>query len=110
MKTRIYRLSNFELMRMVAMFMIVASHYAVHGITAFNAGYLQESVPLINKFLVIGLGEGGSIGVALFFMLSGFFLCKKDNPHCIRIITQTFFYAIVLTSAFIVLKLWGGYD
>lgn len=103
------RKSNFELLRIVAMFMIVVSHYVVHGIMSFNTEYLNENVPVINKLLVIAIGQWGSISVTLFFMLTGFFLCRSENAKCFRVLFQTMFYACFLFLVFIVRKfVWGG--
>jgi len=98
------RKSNFELLRIVAMFMIVASHYVVHGIISFNPDYISEQVSMTNKLLVIAIGQGGNIAVTLFFMLTGFFLCRSENAKCLRVLLQTMFYACCLFLLAIICK------
>ena len=69
------RKSNIELLRIIAMLMIVSSHYCVHGSqykTALQSlnfdGIFLHSVIL------------GNLGVDIFFMISGYFLSKSERP------------------------------
>lgn len=79
---KLNRSSNFELLRIVAMFMIVAAHYAGHGVRhvslppAQSAAWLAGS--LANRIFTSCLIPGGKIGVGLFFMLTGFFMIDKE--------------------------------
>jgi hypothetical protein len=100
----IRRKSNFELLRIIAMLMIVASHLGVHGVkhvlfpnlanVAYNGGTFA------NKIFVSFCSTGGSIGVALFFMISGFFSCRKEKLSIKKISLQTAFYSIFLAVIF----------
>ena len=95
------RLSKFELLRMLAMFMILLSHYCVHGVRAvtnYNIDLLHESF----YYLCSSFGE---IAVGIFFMLSGYLLYAK-SPNFRRarnLLGQIYFYSILF------LLVWGGY-
>lgn len=94
------RQSNFELLRIVAMLMIVAHHLAVHGVQhchdaelaykAYNAGNA------VNRIFASVLIPGGGAGVALFFMITGFFLCRKEAASIKNVALQAGFYSILL--------------
>lgn len=71
------RSSNFELLRIVAMFMIVLHHCTVHGVFSYwhnNTTFIHH----INNFLCSFLASGGKIGVTIFVLISGYFLCMQD--------------------------------
>ncbi len=75
-----HRQSNYELIRIIAMLMIVASHYVGHGIFKVSSAssydvYLHGD--LINRAYSVIYSPGGKTGVALFFMISGYFLSNK---------------------------------
>lgn len=106
------RLSNFELIRIVAMLMIVGAHYLGHGVLrvrtsdAYNT-FMQGD--LINQMISVLYSPGGKTGVALFFMITGYFLCnKKELISQKKLVSQSFFYALLLafaTSIIVVLRL-----
>lgn len=84
------RLSNFELLRIIAIVMITFHHIALNteilnidGINSF-----------IGNFLVIG----GKIGVNIFVLISGYFLCEKEIKisKVLKLCAKIFFYSIVL--------------
>lgn len=74
------RRSNFELIRIVAMLMIVAAHYVGHGIFKVSSAdaytvYLEGEK--VNQLISTIYSPGGKTGVALYFMISGYFLSNK---------------------------------
>lgn len=85
------RKSNFELLRIVAMFMVILSHFFVHTDFPNNGGFTLNNI-LIN---LLGIGK---IGVAIFVLLSGYFLIdfKFDGKKVIRFSSQVWFYGIVI--------------
>ena len=85
------RESNFELLRILAMLMIVASHYAVHGVGFDN----WMAGTFVNRCLIVIFYPCGEIGVALFFMLSGYFLILKDRVSVKKVFLTTVFYALI---------------
>ena len=100
--------SNFELLRIIAMFMIVASHYAVHGVrhcltTELSTQWINGIQ--INKILTSFLAHGG-IGNGIFFMLTGYFMFGKPYKvqRLIKLVSQVYFYAIALLVAWAVIR------
>lgn len=72
MSKKNYRQSNFELLRIISMLLIISSHYAIHGkIDMVNMLFST------NKELLLFLSYGGKLGVNLFLLISGFFLIDK---------------------------------
>lgn len=67
------RNSSVELLRIIAMLFIVASHCSIHG----HFPDLQ-SLPFYNKILLAWFTLG-NLGVDIFVIISGYFLCKKEN-------------------------------
>ncbi len=106
---RIERQSNFELLRIFAMLMIVAHHYAVHGMKFPHSGMGEgaDSHRLFTFFLV----PGGRICVALFFMLTGYFMIKTSiKPQkLVKLILQIFYYSFFALILFFVTYLLGLY-
>ena len=112
------RKSNFELMRIVAMLMIVAHHLAVHGVQQLsfpdNAYRAWAAGTMVNRLFTLLFIPGGAIGVALFFMLTGYFLAGKQRASVSKVCLQTVFYGFVVSAVFVILvviqKLFGiGY-
>lgn len=94
------RLSNFEFLRILAMVAIIGEHlyaYAIRNI--WNNG------PITNKIFSCLLLPGGQVGVAIFFMITGYFYINKDKIHIKKIITETFSYAVLETFFYIILLL-----
>lgn len=97
------RESSIELLRVIAMFMIVAYHAATNSILYDNT--ILELGSLQNQLTIAALFPFGRIGVMLFFMITGFFLYDKTKRNCTSVIIKTCFYAIITTFVFLVLKL-----
>ena len=94
-KVRKNRQSNIELLRIVSMLMIVASHYSIHGEFEFNTGIT------IPKLWVQWLQLGGGIGVNIFMLISGYFLInveKIDFSKILRYLGQVFFYSFSIST------------
>lgn len=91
------RSSNFELLRIISMLMIVASHYVYFGVMRIGESdaslWLSGSLAhkLFSCFLLLG-----ELGVALFFMISGYFLIEKNKFSVFKIAFKTVFYSIFL--------------
>ena len=97
------RQSNFELIRIIAMLMIVASHYLGHGILKVNSSEEYEVFlkgDFINRLISVLYSPGGKTGVALFFMITGYFIGnKKTVISQKKVVIQCLFYAILTTAA-----------
>lgn len=102
------RESNFELMRIVAMVMIVAHHLVVHGVQHCLDLELQYAAwhdgTFFNRIFSVLFGDsGGQIGVGLFFMVTGCFLCRKKSASVLKVSLQTIFYSFLCACLLLVL-------
>ena len=90
------RQSNFELLRILSMLMIVAHHFGVHS------GWQGGGYPNFNIYLIRFLSIGGKIGVNLFILISGYFLItsKFSIKKLIKLILQTVFYSLLFYIIF----------
>lgn len=97
------RLSNFELLRIVAMFMIVAHHFSVHGQFAFSTDRIT-----IPRLWIQFIQLGGKVGVNIFILISGYFLVHCSDIKINKILKlwiQMVFYSITIYIAFILFGL-----
>ncbi len=101
MKTTKIRNTNIEILRIVAMLLIIGSHLAIYGIIEnpnTEVYVIWEQGTLLNKICTCLLVPGGDIGVGVFFLISGFFLSKKREIVALdKIIFEVFFYGITCT-------------
>lgn len=79
---KIMRQSNMELLRIVAMSMIVIGHFLLHGITK------KQMSPIIYDFITTYCG----IGVNLFFLISGYFRIKASLKGIFKLIYTIFVF------------------
>ena len=79
------RNSNFEILRIFAMFLIIAHHFAVH------TSWIEGTSAVVKLFQV-----GGKLGVNIFVLISGYFLVnsKFKLKKVIMLILQVMFYSI----------------
>ena len=89
-KTYQNRLSNFELLRIFAMFLILVSHYAQHGLLPT---IVTKTFAI--QFFTMYLHTLGAIGVTLFVLLTGYFMIDKkiEIKHFFNIAIETIFYS-----------------
>lgn len=93
------RKSNFELLRILAMLMIVAHHFAVHTNFQFPSGFTT-----INRVWIQLIAMGGKIGVNIFVMISGYFLVNSTKMKwnkVFKIWSQLVFYAVAIYLIFV---------
>lgn len=97
------RNSSLELLRIITMLMIVLHHVCLHS------GFVVRNLPLSFNRLFLQWGVLGNLGVDIFVMISGYFLCTKDNPakSLGKLFVQVWFYSIGL---FIVSRFGFGYS
>ena len=88
------RSSNFELLRIISMILIIAHHYAVHSGFSFDAASMS-----LHRFFVQFLSSGGKIGVNLFVLISGYFLLDSTFriKKAIRLFAEVLFYSAGIT-------------
>ena len=104
-KTIKTRESSVELLRIFAMFMIVAHHLSVHGVqqVSFDSRYLSyTNGSFFNQLFTCFLIPGGKVGVALFFMITGFFMCRKENSSVKKVVIQSAFCSVVTGVLFLI--------
>lgn len=82
------RKSNFELLRILAMIMIVAHHCCLYS------NFQRET--LINNAVLDFLIIGGKIGVAVFVLISGYFGISSEFrlKKLIKLLVQVLFYSL----------------
>lgn len=68
------RKSGVEILRIVAMFIIVANHFSTHGALRSVA---NAHVSFLNTLVAQILACGGKLGVDIFVLISAYFLCTK---------------------------------
>lgn len=89
------RSSNFELLRIVCMILIIAYHYCVHG----NHNTIFKSEICVNQVISVILGSWGLLGVNCFVFISAYFLLGSHHfsvKKIIRILLQTTFYSTII--------------
>ena len=113
------RHSNFELLRIVSMIMIIAHHFAVHGTlkiytdspytTFFGASTVCQTFACL-------LIPGGGVGVGLFFIITGYFVGRPENKKTLesiaflrQILESVVFYAILISVLSFVFYLTNGF-
>ena len=86
------RNSNFELMRIVSMFLIVLWHVIMHGNLLINCA--NPAIKIILEIIMFCI----IVHVNSFVMLSGYFQSKSKFKlsKLIKIILQVIFYSIVI--------------
>lgn len=86
------RSSNFELLRILAMMGIMASHY-----NGYIAEDLKATFTPLSEFLLIQ-ANWGKIGIDIFMLISGYFMCTKDLSwqRYIKLWIQIYFYQIII--------------
>lgn len=99
--------SQFELLRILAMLMIVASHAAQHSLGG-NFSLLVQPMG-VNTAATYLMGTYGQLGVCLFVIISSWFLCGKSGIRAekiVRLYAQTMLYSLAI---FAFVKI-GGFE
>ena len=93
-----FRNSNFELLRLLSMFLIIISHYSLHG--GFDAP--TYNTLSINKYFLQILLHGGKIGCYLFMFITGYFMIYRKNNYkkILKLFLELEFYSIVIFFIF----------
>lgn len=92
------RQSNFELLRIIIIFLIILHHSIVHGLfISHNANVLEN---MTEHFWLSEFASFGKIAVYIFIMISGYFLVnskydvKKHWKKLLNLLLQIYFYSI----------------
>ncbi|ANU43110.2 acyltransferase family protein [Bifidobacterium animalis] len=98
------RNSSIELLRIIAMLMIIAHHYLVHS------GF--KTIPPFSAklFFFLFIQSFGKIGVLIFFTISAWYLCMEKRPTMRKSLKRAWllerevlFYSLTLMSLFLLL-------
>lgn len=94
------RSSNFELLRILCMIMIISAHYMYHG------GMIDNGTS-VNQVFAIFLRIGGKLGVNIFVLISAYFLSAQPFKfeRIFRVACACIFYSIIV---YLFACLWGG--
>ncbi len=105
---RLQRDSGPELLRIIAMMLIVASHFSLHSGLPLDGGY--EGTHPFNVLWAQWLAFGGKLGVDIFVMISGYFLVTKcaHLKSLLRLILTTLFYGCVIYCIYAISSIGGG--
>lgn len=109
------RESGFEMVRIIAMAMIVANHLINHGIMKVSGPdpyALWSGMSSINRIISAVTGCGGRIGVAVFFMLTGYFMAEREKisvPSVFNFLGKVHFFAAVMLCIFLLLRTSTGF-
>ena len=92
------RNSSFELLRILSMALIVMHHYTVHG------GFDFMSPFSLRLYFVQCLAMGGKLGVNVFVLVSGYFLCKSNFKwqRLIKLELEVIFYSCIIGVIFFI--------
>lgn len=112
------RIVNFDILRVLSMFMIVLWHFCIYDIMNYNGnggrqGGLQEMnisecVGLFNFIVIQLIVIFTSVGVNCFVLLSGYFMVEKDFQckRLLKVWVQVVFYTFAL--ALLVPRIFDG--
>lgn len=95
------RKTNIELLRILAMFLIMMYHYVIHGGIELTTEWVS-----INSFTAKMMCMGGKIGVNIFIIITSWFLCDKeiDNKKLVSIYIKVWIYSVILFMGYTLLK------
>lgn len=91
------RNSNLEILRIVAMMLIVMHHYAVHSFDNETLQTINWDWHLVNWF-----SEGGKLGVAIFVMISGYYMVESKYTlrKFLKLWGEVIFYNLLIFTLF----------
>lgn len=97
------RIANVDFLRIFSMFTIVVCHATIHLQWMLNNNVNEYSDAV--RSLLYTIVHVGQIGVAIFFMISGYFLCQKHFSfrRITSVIIQTLSYSFAFLILFFIL-------
>jgi surface polysaccharide O-acyltransferase-like enzyme len=102
------RESKFELIRIIAMFMIIGSHLFLYGITPGDSYVIWNQGSTLNQIFSCFLYPGGLVGDGLFFILTGYFLINNNHINLLKVILETFYYGMLAVVVYGIAS-WCGF-
>ena len=107
MKPATPRLPQFEALRLLAMFFIVALHTSTHGMDLFNhppVFHLSDGVECANYFLLQAWVNICSVGVNVYVLITGYFLIRSSRfqwEKMGKVWLQTFLFSVAIPACLI---------
>ena len=97
MLNRNQRNSNLEILRIIAMFFIIAHHFAVHGMG--NIDFVASNP---NNYIIFFCGILGKIGVVVFVLISAYFMInsKFTLRKLLVLGGEVYFYSVIFLLIF----------
>lgn len=97
------RESNFELLRILSMFMIVVWHLGSHGLS--NQINVYEDLSSANTFLYQFIRFLSVIAVNCYLLISGYFLSQSNFKltRLIKLLVQVFSFSIIIYMSLVIL-------
>lgn len=95
---RAERQSNIELLRIIAMLLIIICHFSTHGGFQFPSGELT-----VNRLWTQCLTFGGNLGVNIFVLISGYFLIGSAGfrtDKALKLALQILTYSVLFLAVF----------
>lgn len=99
MSTGKKRQSNFELLRIIAMFLIILQHTVVHGSLSIPANIILDTSNIWTYVSLRYTGFFGKVGVYLFVLITGYFMYNKSISvkKLVKLWLPIFFWATLMT-------------
>ncbi len=97
------RQSNFEILRIIAMLLIVFHHYNVNsGLVPIINANVSEHCLTINTIVSQCMAFGGKMGISVFLLISGYFMIDKQMKwiKVAKLLLQIMFYNILIYTIF----------
>lgn len=97
--------ARFELLRVIAMLLIVTCHVSMYLDQCLGVhtprGLLTDATPISAVYHAVA--DAGQIGVAIFFIITGYFCCKSTFKfsRIINIATHTWLYSAIITLIYL---------
>lgn len=91
------RNANIDFLRILAMFLIILSHYGTHGVTSVS------DLPVSFNMVLLQVTGVGGVGVAIFITITGYLLCEQEFKlsRIVNIELQVLFYSITIFAIFV---------
>lgn len=99
-KAKPARNSAFEILRIIAMLLIIAHHFSVHGGFDFTS---LSSIAIFNQVWLDIIFVFGKAGVNIFVLISGYFLIEKSTFKTKRLLSlmiQNVIFSIIIGTIF----------
>lgn len=111
------RLPNFEILRVLAMFLIIVGHFFVHGLRGEGNGVMlsydgKSVLDTVSFGIAQSLWAFSSISVNLYVLISGYFLVQSKAKwgKIPSIWTQTAFYSVCIYLVFVAIGPGGRFS